>query len=144
MNLMKPEIVQLLELEQKNNYFVIKKNHSYICLSDKNFCCLDISNLLASGCSYSKFLKAFQIPESKFHFPYKWFDDKAKLDWMHLPPCSVFFQFKRAKHFVRNRDGHCKELHFYSTGVETRKYENLSKLFNALQQIGCGSFCQSH
>ena len=57
-----------------------------MCLSDKKFRFLDtcISNFLAPGCSYSKFLKAFQIPESKFYFPYEWFDDKAKLNWTHL------------------------------------------------------------
>ena len=33
MNLMKTEIVQLSEVEKKNNYFVIKKNNSYMCLS---------------------------------------------------------------------------------------------------------------
>ena len=47
MSLMKTEIVQLLEPEKKNNYFVIKKNNSYMCFSDKNFCFLDISNFLA-------------------------------------------------------------------------------------------------
>ena len=91
MNLMKTEIVQLLELEKKNNYFVIKKNNSYMCLSDKIFHFLDISNFLAPGCSYSKFLKAFQVPESKFYFPYEWFDDKTKLDWTHLPPPDAFY-----------------------------------------------------
>ena len=58
MNLMKTEIVQLLELEQKSNYFVIKKNNSYMCLSDKNFRFLDISNFLAPG------LQLFQVSES--------------------------------------------------------------------------------
>ena len=91
MNLMKTEIVQLLELEQENNYFVIKKNKNYMCLSDKKFRFLDISNFLAPGCSYSKFLKAFQIPESKFYFLYEWFGDKAKLDWIDLPPPTAFY-----------------------------------------------------
>ena len=91
MNLMKTEIVQLLELEKKSNYFVIKKNNSYMCLSDKNFRFLDISSFLAPGCSYSKFLKAFQIAESKFYFPYEWFDDKAKLNWTQLPPPDAFY-----------------------------------------------------
>ena len=60
-------------------------------MSDKNFRFLDISNILAPGCSYSKFLKVFQVPESKFYFPYEWFDDKAKLDWTHLPPPDAFY-----------------------------------------------------
>ena len=100
MNLMKTEIVQLLELEQKNDYFVIKKNNSYMCLSDKNFRFLDISNFLAPGCRYSKFLKAFQIPESKFYFPCEWFDDKAKLNWTHFYRLLVLFiPLKSSKHF---------------------------------------------
>ena len=90
-NLMKTEMVQLLHLDEKDDYFVVKKNNSYMCLSDKSFRFLDISNFLAPGCSYSKFLKAFEIEESKFYFPYEWFDDKSKLEWTCVPEVGDFY-----------------------------------------------------
>ena len=78
-NLIKMELAKTLKLHETDNYFVVKKNNQYICVANPEFRFLDISNYLAPGYSYVKFLKAYQIEESKFYFPYEWFDDERKL-----------------------------------------------------------------
>ena len=144
MNLMKTEIVQLLELEQKSNYFVIKKNNSYMCLSDKNFRFLDISNFLAPGCSYSKFLKAFQISESKFYFPSEWFDDEEKLDWTHLPPPDAFYSSLKVQNTLGETESDItKNYAFLQKVWKEENMRTFQDFFNLLQQFGCGTLCQS-
>ena len=52
---------------------------------------LDISNYLAAGCSYEKFLKAYGCDIPKGGFPYEWFDSLEKLDCTSLPEMEDFY-----------------------------------------------------
>ena len=52
---------------------------------------LDISQYLAPGCSYDKFLQGYKIETRKGYFPYNWFDDVSKLDFTGLPPPEAFY-----------------------------------------------------
>ena len=52
---------------------------------------LDISNYLAAGCSYEKFLKAYGCDIPKGVFPYEWFDSLEKLDCTSLPEMKDFY-----------------------------------------------------
>ena len=78
-DLIKMELAKTLKLHETNNYFVVKKNKQCMCVANPEFRFLDISNILAPGYSYAKYLKAYQTEETKFYFPYEWFDDKRKL-----------------------------------------------------------------
>ena len=65
---------------------------------------LDISNYLAGGVSYSAFLEAYKIPESKSYFPYEWFDHHSKLDYPCLPPYESFYSELKQRNVLEMRD----------------------------------------
>ena len=88
-NLVKGQLLRKLDLT--DNGFVVKRNNQYLCINTDKYRFLDISQYLAPGSSYAKFLKAFQVEESKSFFPYEWFDCVDKLDATHLPPYECFY-----------------------------------------------------
>ena len=71
--------------------FVIKKNSAYICISNRRLRLLDAIKFMASSCTYSKFLAAYQIKEPKGFFCYDWFDSLDKLKCQSLPPIPEWF-----------------------------------------------------
>ena len=89
LNLVKKHIATQLRLYDSDG-LTIKKNNSYTCISNSTFKFLDISNYLAAGTSYSAFLKAYGVEESKGHFPYQYLTDPSKLDETELPPIEAF------------------------------------------------------
>jgi len=91
LNLVKCGLAKALGLGSDPSSFTVKKNNTYLCISSENFKFLDITQYLAPGCSYSKFLKAFQVEEQKGYFPYEWLDDVSKLEETSLPAYSEFY-----------------------------------------------------
>ena len=89
LNLIKKYFPKHLELATQADY-IIKKTNEYSAIATPKLKFLDISNYLAAGCSYSKFLKAYDVSESKSYFPYEWFDDVSKLDFPRLPDYADF------------------------------------------------------
>ena len=90
LNLIKKYFPKHLRLATDCGY-VVKKCNQYTAISTSKFKFLDITNYLAAGCSYSRFLKAYDIQESKSYFPYEWFDDVEKLKYNQLPPYDAFY-----------------------------------------------------
>ena len=76
-----------------------------MCVANPEFRFLDISNYLAPGYSYAKFLKAYQTEESKFYFPYEWFDDERKLEATSLPPPEAFYSRLNQKNTLGEGEG---------------------------------------
>ena len=69
LNLVKPKLMKHLKMfENQQNKFVVKRNNNYICVSNGEFKFLDITNYLAPGCSYDKFLKAYDCSIRKSFF----------------------------------------------------------------------------
>jgi hypothetical protein len=62
-----------------------------MCISTNKLKFLDIINYLAPGFSYSKYLAAFKIEETKGVFCYEYITDLGKLNETSLPPHSAFF-----------------------------------------------------
>ena len=91
LNLIKTKLAKHLGLHEEEYCFTIKKNNAYACISTDHLKFLDVSHFLAPGTSYAKFLKAYQVEESKGYLPYEWFDDISKLDHTELPPPSAFY-----------------------------------------------------
>ena len=89
LNLVKIEVGKHLHLTEKA--FVVKRNNSYLCMSTDQFRFLDMTQFLAPGSSYSKFLKAFHVEESKTYLPYEWFDSVDKLEETFLPEYEAFY-----------------------------------------------------
>ena len=90
LNLIKNFFPKHLKLATECDY-VVKKTNQYTTIATNQFKLLDITNYLAGGCSYSKFLKAYNVEESKSYFPYEWFNDVSKLKYEHLPPYEAFY-----------------------------------------------------
>ena len=90
LNLVKSKLAYHLNLAE-DDCFVIKQNSAYTCISTSQFKFLDIMNFLAPGCSYDKFLKAYQTESEKGFFCYEYFDSMEKLEETSLPPYEAFY-----------------------------------------------------
>ena len=66
--------------------FVIKRNNTFMCLSTDQLKFLDMTNYIAPGFSYDKYLKAYRCEVTKGHFPYEYMDRLERLDDTALPP----------------------------------------------------------
>ena len=71
--------------------FVIKRQNTFMCFSTTNLKFLDVTQYLAPGVSYDKYLKAYGCELQKGHFPYEYMDDLHKLEDRALPPQAAFF-----------------------------------------------------
>ena len=74
-----------------NNAAVIERQNTFMCFSTTNLKFLDVTQYLAPGVSYDKYLKAYGCELQKGHFPYEYMDDLHKLEDRVLPPQSAFF-----------------------------------------------------
>ena len=71
--------------------FVIKRQNTFMCFSTTNLKFLDVTQYLAPGVSYDKYLKAYGCELQKRHFPYEYMDGIGKLADRALPPQAAFF-----------------------------------------------------
>ena len=74
-----------------NNAAVIKRQNTFMCFSTTNLKFLDVTQYLAPGVSYDKYLKAYGCELQKGHFPYEYMDDLHKLEDRALPPQAAFY-----------------------------------------------------
>ena len=88
LNMIKRSFVPLLI---SNNAAVIKRQNTFMCLSTTNLKFLDVTQYLAPGVSYDKYLKAYGCELQKGHFPYEYMDDLHKLEDRALPPQAAFY-----------------------------------------------------
>ena len=74
--------------------FTIKRNHNFMCLKTPHLRLLDVTNFLAPGFSYDKFLKAYECPQTKRFFPYEWLDFLDKLfQGISIPGVTLTYLF---------------------------------------------------
>jgi hypothetical protein len=71
--------------------YTVKLNNNSMCIKTEKLKFLDISNYLASGFSYSQYLKAYKCTEQKGFFAYEWMTSLDKLNVSELPPHEAFF-----------------------------------------------------
>ena len=88
LNMIKRSFVPLLI---SNIAAVIKRQNTFMCFSTTNLKFLDVTQYLAPGVSYDKYLKAYGCELQKGHFPYEYMDDLHKLEDRALPPQAAFF-----------------------------------------------------
>ena len=84
-------------VQNEGVHFTIKRNHNFMCLKTPHLRFLDVTNFLAPGFSYDKFLKAYECPQTKRFFPYEWLDSLEKLEHTSLPPHQAFFSTLKNK-----------------------------------------------
>ena len=74
-----------------NNAAVIKRQNTFMCFSTTNLKFLDVTQYIAPGVSYDKYLKAYGCELQKGHFPYEYMDGIGKLADRALPPQAAFY-----------------------------------------------------
>lgn len=91
LNLIKSKLAECLDLVNSKKNFIVKKCNQYMCISNGKFKFLDISNFVAPGFSYDKFIKSYEIELHKSYFPYEFCSNYNKLEYTELPPYEAFF-----------------------------------------------------
>ena len=108
----------------KNNdiQFVIKRQNTFMCFSTPKLKFLDVTQYLAPGVSYAKYLTAYGCELEKGHFPYEYMDDLQKLDDRVLPPQSAFFSRLKNEGISNDDYARCQAV-WRDNGMETlREY----------------------
>ena len=102
--------------------FVIKRQNTYMCFSTTNLKFLDVTQYLAPGVSYDKYLKAYGCELQKGYFPYEYMDDLHKLEDRILPPQSAFFSRLKNEGISNDDYARCQAV-WRDNGMETlREY----------------------
>lgn len=89
-NLVKVFFIKRFVLNHEKAY-VTKRNNDFIAVSNEKFLFLDIKNFLAPGFSYSTYLSAYKVKETKGFFPYEYIKDWTQLEETKLPPKEAFY-----------------------------------------------------
>ena len=112
-NVIKPYFIRRFVLRQgetpvKNN--VIKRNNDFISVSTEKFEFLDMINYIAPGFSYSKYLAAYKVPETKGIFPYEYLKDLEQLEETTLPPKEAFYSSFKNTHISEADYEYCQKV----------------------------------
>ncbi len=90
--------------------YVVKKQNSFVCIATPHLKFLDISNYLAPGFSYDKYLKAYKCQVTKGFFPYEWVTDLDKLDEPQLPPHEAFYSKLNDTNITEEEYAYCQQV----------------------------------
>ena len=109
--------------------FVIKRQNTFMCFSTTNLKFLDVTQYLAPGVSYDKYLKAYGCMQQKGHFPYEYMDNLRKLDDCVLPPQATFYSRLKNEGISDEDYARCQAV-WYDNKMETLRdylifYNNL-------------------
>jgi G:T-mismatch repair DNA endonuclease (very short patch repair protein) len=115
LNVLKPELMHCLnEYDTENSTnavnFAVRRNSSLMCFQTDSFRFLDITNFIGPGQSYSSYLTAFGVEESKGFFPYEWFDDLSKLQHPCLPKQEDFYSKLKQEHISTENYRMCERI----------------------------------
>ena len=99
LNVMKGPLLRCLQDTEDEDFdFVVKRTNKMSCIQSRRFKFLDISNFIAPGFSYAKYLKAFKCSQQKGFYPYEYMDDLEKLKQPFLPAKECFYSSLRDEH----------------------------------------------
>ena len=90
--------------------FTVKKNNNHMCIKTEHLKFLDITNYLAPNFSYSDFLKAYEIEQTKGFFPYEWVDSLAKLNHRGLPSHEAFYSSLKNQNISNEEYQYCQQV----------------------------------
>ena len=101
------------EQEEENegigSFFVIKRNNTFMCLSTDQLKFIDMTNYIAPGFSYDKYLKAYGCEVTKDHFPYEYMDRLERFDDTALPSKQAFFSRQKNEGISDEDYASCQE-----------------------------------
>ena len=101
-----------------NNAAVIKRQNTYMCLYTDKLKFLDVTQYLAPGVSYDKYLKAYGCELGKGHFPYEYMDDLQKLEDRALPPQAAFYSQLKSEEISDADYARCQAV-WHDNGMTT-------------------------
>ena len=101
---LKEELIPIL-VENDTMKMVIKKGTNYMTISTDELLFVDITNYLAPGFNYSKFLAAYGAKEQKSYWPYEWFTKLSQLESSTFPQYDAFFSTLHNENTLEPRDG---------------------------------------
>ncbi|GFO23695.1 hypothetical protein PoB_005020000 [Plakobranchus ocellatus] len=81
-------------LDKSVNVLFLKKNE-FMAISTPMLKFLDITNFIAPGFSYAKYLAAYEVEEQKGFIPYEYITSLEKLEETSLPPREAFYSSLR-------------------------------------------------
>ena len=93
-----------------NNAAVIKRQNTFMCFSTTNLKFLDVTQYLAPGVSYDKYLKAYGCELQKGHFPYEYMDGIGKLADRALPPQAAFYSQLKSEEISNDDYARCQAV----------------------------------
>ena len=108
----------------KNNdiQIVIKRQNTFMCFSTPKLKFLDVTQYLAPGVSYAKYLTAYGCELGKGHFPYEYMDGIGKLEDRALPPQAAFYSQLKNEGISNDDYARCQAV-WRDNGMETlREY----------------------
>ena len=80
-----------------------------MCLKSAHFKWLDITNYLAPGFSYDKYLKAYGCEQQKGFFPYEWVS-LDRLNHPSLPPHQAFYSSLKKANITVEEYTYCQRV----------------------------------
>ena len=89
--LIKEHMIRYLLEEDGAIQFVVKRGNKYMCIQTDKLRFLDVLNYLAPGFSYSSYLKAMEVEESKLCWPYDIFTSMSVLKRKEFPKYEEFY-----------------------------------------------------
>ena len=125
--------------------YVIKKTNQYTAIATSKFKFLDMSNYLAAGCSYSKFLAAYGVEETKSFFPYEFFSDADQLATVTELPAKECFHSRLKNTNVLDADYEAWEgagRHGAPPKTGTENYAELKEVWRARGMKNLGDFLE--
>ena len=97
------------ENDDVGSFFVIKRDNTFMCLSTDKLKFLDMTNYIAPGFSYDKYLNAYGCKITKGFFPYEYMDCLERLDDTALPAKEAFFSQLKNESFSDEYYVGCQE-----------------------------------
>ena len=91
LNLIKFYLITNLIRDKEQETLVINKANHFVSFKFGDVQFLGIMKFLGGTTNLDSFIKAYKSSETKGFFPYKWFDNPGKLDFLELPPYEAFF-----------------------------------------------------
>lgn len=100
LNLINAKLFKGIGLHTDENAFVVKKVKAYLAVCTTHFRLLDVTNFIANGSSYEKFLDAFSVSQKKGYFCFEFLTDPQKLDYPRLPDYDCFYSTLKQKNTI--------------------------------------------
>ena len=108
MNAIKTPLMTYLHRHSTIKY-TVKRNNTFMSLETERVRFLDITNFIAPGYSYAKYLKAFQCEQDKGHFPYEWITPERLQD-TRLPPHHAFHSSLKDTNITAEEYAYCQRV----------------------------------